>query len=210
MRSRRTVRAVATATLALAVTACTPGGDDDASPSPTRRAASPTAPAGPPPAGLKQVEPLPLRGAALEELDSSLSDAPRHPLGEARIGTTRVIAYLEGKKCGVLMTGPRDQFLQGMTEARPKDGTDEGADVAELPAGPYTVSSAQSSDPTTWLELSCGRNAMVIEYEIGKPARITGVAGAVTTAQSRDARTSYLVIGPASVRNQVRKALPRS
>lgn len=194
----RTVRSLAiSATLSLAVTACTAGeGDDAASSSPARHAAP-----------VQKLDEVALSGDPMASVDAEPSGKHARPVGEVRLGTHRVIAYVAGGKCGISVFDSKKAEIIGLRAAWPGNGS-EGS--SKLPGGPYySASGSSSTGVNPWASLSCGRNSMIIEYQSRTPVKASRLNGSVSVEASRNKRSSFVVIGSKDVRADILEKLSK-
>ncbi|MBB4888343.1 hypothetical protein [Streptomyces netropsis] len=183
-------------TLSLGCAACAAGeGESDASPPPS-----------PQDAPLQRLEEITLEGDPLSDMDSGPTPEKRQPVGEIHMGSHRIIAYAEGRKCGLLVINSAKGTPISLKAEWPQNA-DQGS--SRLPAGPYRSSSASgssASDP--WASLSCGKNAMIVEYAPKASERPSAPRGSVTVANSRKSDNSFIVVGPKDVRADILSKLP--
>ncbi|MFF5130989.1 hypothetical protein ACFY41_29210 [Streptomyces syringium] len=142
----------------------------------------------------------------MSDLDSGPKPEKRQPVGELRMGSNRIIAYVEGRKCGLLVTNSNKGAPISLKAEWPQDAA-QGS--SRLPAGPYHSSSASGSSPSDpWASLSCGKNAMIIEYVPKAPERPSAPHGSVAIADSRQSRNAVIVVGPKAIRDDILSKLP--
>ncbi|WJV44669.1 hypothetical protein [Streptomyces flavofungini] len=159
-----------------------------------------------------------MSGDVGEELEVGTRAVARRPVAEVRVGREKIVAYVEPGACGLLVIGAKAS-VSGLTTAWPKDedgheagdgdeaegGNDGGPD---LPGGPYGLGSvSQGEHSAPFFQLSCGKRAMVIEYDAKEPRRASGARGAVTVLRARDKRTFHVVVGPLRTRTGIAEAL---
>ncbi|MFD0413774.1 hypothetical protein [Streptomyces sp. NPDC127108] len=159
-----------------------------------------------------------MSGDVDEELDVGTHEVKRRPVAEVRLGRDRIVAYVEPTACGLLATGSK-AGVSGLTTGWPDDeAEDEGGDGAgaegegdgspELPGGPYSLGSFSHGEyGAPFAQLSCGKRAMVIEYDPKEHRRVSGTRGAVSVVRARDGRTVYVVVGPRHTRAGIAEAL---
>ncbi|MFD9880932.1 hypothetical protein ACFWZT_05670 [Streptomyces alboflavus] len=88
-----------------------------------------------------------------------------------------------------------------MTVGWPQDEDDGSPD---LPGGPYGLGSFSDGERgAPFAQLSCGKRAMVIEYDPKERRRVSGVRGAVSVVRARDERTVYLVVDLRHTRSRI-------
>lgn len=193
----RTARSLAIViTLSLSAAACTAGEGDD------KDASSPA----PQDAPLRNLGEISLTGDPMAEIDTGPSDRRPRPVGEVRLGANRLVAYLAGARCGILVIDAKKNTSIGLQAAWPKNSSDGSR---RLPGGPYLSSSASGSphsDP--WASLSCGQKSMIIEYEARRLAPASQPRGSISVEQSRNTRTSFVAIGSKDTRTEVLGKLP--
>ncbi|MEU6084676.1 hypothetical protein [Streptomyces sp. NPDC047108] len=130
----------------------------------------------------------------------------KHVLAVVSRGKERIIAYTEGKMCGMTVVPADRSFLRtsDTQAARPHDGEPDGS--GGLPLGPYSSTSISSSgDGPAWSgKLHCSEGAMVIEYESDESTPVTGTRGSVSTAPLDEARNSVgVVVGEEPYRDRI-------
>ncbi|MEV5138928.1 hypothetical protein AB0K71_28935 [Streptomyces syringium] len=188
----RTIRSLIIGiTLSLGCVACTVGeGESAASP-----------PSSPQDVPLQRLEEISLEGDPLSDMDSGPKPEKRQPVGEIHMGSHRIIAYVEGRKCGLLVINSAKGTPISLKAEWPQDA-DRGS--SHLPAGPYRSSSASgssASDP--WASLSCGKKAMIVEYAPKASERSSAPHGSIAVANSRKSSSSFIVVGPKDVRADI-------
>ncbi|MFI1170429.1 hypothetical protein [Streptomyces melanogenes] len=101
----------------------------------------------------------------LADLPSAGSAAPARVVGEVRKGQERILAYVQGNKCGLVgasTTGPKKVYLH-LVSGWPKDGEDSARPYS---GGPYSIATGAGTGTTpSWASLSCSHSAMVISYQ---------------------------------------------
>lgn len=194
----RTVRSLAVGmALSVACVACTAGeGGSDASPPPSPQATP-----------LQKLDELSLSGDPMAEQDAELPVKERRPIGETRIGSNRIIAYVEGSRCGLLVIDSKGSVSISLETQWPQDAS-QGS--SRLPAGPYNSTSApgtNNSDP--WASLSCGKNSMIIEYTSRVPGHVSAPRGSMEVVDnSQKNHTRYfVVVGSEAVRTEISNGL---
>ncbi|MFF3765679.1 hypothetical protein ACFYYR_16545 [Streptomyces sp. NPDC001922] len=198
--TKRTTALVVGVTLGLMCTACTSGEEEQKRVPP---------PASPEPATLKRLPEISISGDPLAGRESGESPGTQRVLGEVYKGKARIIAYTEGDKCGVLVlnSGHKKDASINLITGWP-DHRSEGS--SNLPAGPYSTSSGADSEGTGRASLSCGKNAMVVQYSSDVPASVSRQRGSVTTAPSPGKKNFSVVVAPRGIRKSIVDDLPES
>jgi hypothetical protein len=157
---------------------------------------------------LNQLPEISLKGNPLPDQDTSVPPVKQRPIGEVQNGSDRIVAYTEGRKCGVLvihsgnLRHPSVQLLTGW----PKDN---GAGTSQVPLGPYARSSALSADGSgAWVSAYCSKNAMIIDYSSDKKASPKHPRGSLSVSASpnKDNFTS-VIAGTKDARRKIILAL---
>lgn len=121
----------------------------------------------------------------------------------------RLIAYTEGHRCGlqVIRTDDEKHPVLSLDTAMPKSN-DQGS--TRFAAGPYLKSSATGSGTSKpWASMSCGRNAMVLEYssqDAGSPSQPRGSVSAIEGPKGN--KTLYVAVGDDKARKKILSSLP--
>ncbi|MGE6730812.1 hypothetical protein [Streptomyces sp. NPDC059900] len=148
-------------------------------------------------------------GDPFAELDDARPSAERRAIGELHKGGERLIAYTEGGRCGLLVTrsGNEKGPVLSLDTAMPKSD-DQGS--SKMPAGPYLKSSATGSGASKpWASMSCGKNAMVIEYSSHGTGNPSKPRGSVSTAEGPEGSHSlFVAVGEEGARKKILSALP--
>lgn len=159
-------------------------------------------------AQLNQLPEISLKGNPLPDQDTSLPPAKQRPIGEVQNGSDRIIAYVEGRKCGVLVIRsgnlghPSVQLLTGWPKG-------DGAGTSQIPFGPYARSSAPSANESgSWVSAYCGKNALIINYSSNKKASPTHPRGSLSVTTSPDGGNSIsVIVGVKEIRRKIINAL---
>ncbi|MER5973921.1 hypothetical protein ABT112_30125 [Streptomyces sp. NPDC002055] len=196
--TKRTTALVVGVTLGLMCTACTSGEEGQK-----------RVPPSPEPAALKRLPDISISGDPLAGRESGESPGTQRVLGEVHKGKARIIAYTEGDRCGVLVvnSGHTKNASINLITGWP-DHKSEGS--SNLPAGPYSTSSGADSEGTGRASLSCGKNAMVVQYSSDVPASVSRQRGSVTTATSPGKKKISVVVAPGGIRKSMMADLPKS
>ncbi|WP_431043743.1 hypothetical protein ACQUSR_18880 [Streptomyces sp. P1-3] len=145
-----------------------------------------------------------LSGDPLAGQDIGVPSEKLHALAEFHKGPDRIIVYTQGEKCGLsVVSSEGERTSLQVLAAWPK--TDDAAGSSELPFGPYAMASAAGSGASRpWASLSCGKDAMVVEYTSQSAESATNVRGAISVAKtSRNRKSVSMVVGPDSVRKKI-------
>ncbi|MCJ1677856.1 hypothetical protein MTF65_10975 [Streptomyces sp. APSN-46.1] len=154
-----------------------------------------------------------IRFTPLNELESiGVSDDPLNDFEEASAGSLRIlaeldssqrriIAYINGDSCGLLITSKADPKVNDIHLvshfARGDDGTNP------YPAGPYNSASGAGSS-TKWASMHCGTNAIVIEYTPGEPDAPMNARGHASVMRiPHGPSATRIVIGEQKTREQI-------
>ncbi|MEU5959062.1 hypothetical protein [Streptomyces sp. NPDC047525] len=150
-----------------------------------------------------------MSGDPFAALDAARPSADRRAVGELRRGADRLIAYTEGHRCGLQVIRSDDEKhpVLSLDTAMPKND-DQGSN--RFTAGPYLKSSATGSGASKpWASVSCGRNAMVIEYASRDTATPSKPRGSLSAIEGPKAdKTLYVAVGEDKDRKKVLSSLP--
>ncbi|MDC0773146.1 hypothetical protein [Streptomyces sp. HD] len=190
---------IAGVTLGLVCSACT---------TPDTAAESPSSP--PEKAELLKLPTVDVTGDPFSELDVTPHEPRRRVIGEVDAGSERVILYTEGRKCG-LVAFPADArqkpSLQLLT-AWPKN---DGEGSSRLPFGPYmTASGHGSGDTPAWVELSCSRQALVVNYSPSKADQEIKHKGSLSVSRANDDKSLSIVVSEEANRKKILSAVASS
>ncbi|MBT2406332.1 MULTISPECIES: hypothetical protein [unclassified Streptomyces] len=122
-------------------------------------------------------------------------------LSEIRYKQSRLIAYVNGDSCGIVVTpkGGSKEKQMHLVSKWPAGG--EGSD--SYPAGPYNSASGAGGSKA-WASMLCSKNAMVIEYSSGQDASPEQSRGQVAVMRVTDSpATSRIIIGDSGTRRQI-------
>ncbi|MFD0547846.1 hypothetical protein ACFQ0X_00790 [Streptomyces rectiviolaceus] len=149
-------------------------------------------------------------GDPFSALDAARPSADRRAVGELRRGADRLIAYTEGHRCGlqVIRSDGEKHPVLSLDTAMPKND-DQGSN--RFAAGPYLKSTATGSGTSKpWASMSCGRNAMVIEYSSQDTATPSKPRGSVSAIEGpKGNKTLYVAVGDDKARKKILASLPR-
>ncbi|MER5891179.1 hypothetical protein ABT160_45855 [Streptomyces sp. NPDC001941] len=181
------------AVLAISGTACASGkGDDDA-----HSAAQVTY------TRVAQLEPVHVSGDVFADMEESSTSAAPHALGEVTRGGKRIIAYVQGGSCGVMVVDAADvrHASLNLRSAWPTTGSEGSSDY---PAGPYSSArGAGSGTPGERASIACSSNAMIIRYQAPDAGPAVRPVGHVTVREESDPRTTQLVVGSDAARSEI-------
>ncbi len=189
---RRIRKLTTAATLPVSLALCTACATEATPPDAARTAT---------PAPLDQLEPVALTGDSLSTLPGPPEAKQAKPLGEVRQGNRTIVAFTQGKACGLAVADKKnpEKPLVSLTSEWPR----ESDGIRTYAAGPYSFASTPISNGSGFAALRCSKNAAVVEYS-PRGAEPAAERGHVSVVTSRKAPKSvFLVFGPENVRNKI-------
>ncbi|MFE7114525.1 hypothetical protein ACFU99_03770 [Streptomyces sp. NPDC057654] len=146
--------------------------------------------------------------SSIQSVQSASGEGPK-PLGEVRQGEHQVVAYTQGKACGLAVSDgePSGKGLIQLTSEWPEASS---AGSRPYAAGPYSIASSSGADGSAFVVLNCGDKAMVVEYSALDKKQATG-RGNVSIESSRKTPGDLLLIfGSKDARKEISARLAQS
>ncbi|WP_333762588.1 hypothetical protein [Streptomyces sp. IBSBF 2390] len=131
-----------------------------------------------------------------------LSQASGRLIAQVRSGPDYLLAYMTGKRCGLLALRPGspNPVQINITVNRPAEET--GHD--NLPGGPYLIATAPSATTGGYVKLHCGVRSEVVEYSVRSDESRTAnpsTVGSVSVVSSTGQEPLVVAIGSSASRD---------